>query len=314
MNYFSFFSVTNRAQFILVKCMRIVYVCTTLLLMVHISSSKIPRWIIGMILISVTFLIGMRFYYYNEIDLYHQVPGSNIIFSVANEFYTPLPVWRFFLLIMLGLALGIILYYCSLFSKKMNKNNIYYRQLNRWIVFLLIPFFLLILFGMCMLLNVFKQSPLSAYLFSFFSLVTIVSILFRPKFLNSSQVSLAFIPLQKPIGSTISSQLFNSIFFNDFYYLEKAASLVQLAEKLNATETDTREYLQQEYGMGINDLLNKYRVAYLLDLLKHPQNREFTIEHLSQKAGFASRTTMYRAFSKFHGGYPSDYIDKLNSL
>jgi AraC-like DNA-binding protein len=104
--------------------------------------------------------------------------------------------------------------------------------------------------------------------------------------------------------------LFNGIFFNDYYYLEKDASLVQLAEKLGSTEAVVRDHLQEEYGMGINDLVNKFRTAYMVDLLNDPKNKEFTIEYLSQKAGFPSRSTMYRAFSKFHGGNPSDYFNQ----
>jgi AraC-like DNA-binding protein len=166
---------------------------------------------------------------------------------------------------------------------------------------------------MLRILNVFQKSP-SGFLFAFFSFTILLSILFRPKFLNKAQSTLAFIPIQKMNGPAFSPQAFNNIFFHDFYYLQKDGSLGNLTEKLQTTETNLREYLQEEYGMGINDLLNKHRIAYMVELLNDPKNRQFTVEHLSQLSGFPSRSTMYRAFSKFHGGNPSDYINQLNWL
>ena len=314
MNYFSYTEIMSRSQFVLVKSMRYLYLSSTILLIIHISSSKISRWIISLMLISFIILIGMRLFYFNEIDLLHHQSENNLVFSIAYEFYKPLPVFRFALLGILGLVLAILLYYCSIIFKKSYTNNMYYNQLCRWVIFFITPSFLLILFGIFSLLNIFNHSFPSGYIFSLFSLLIVISILFRPKFLNSSQVSLAFIPFQKPAESSVPVQLFNNVFFNNFYYLQQDASLVQLAEKLNVPEIEARQFLQKEYGMTMNDLLNKFRVAYMIDLLGDPQNRDFTIEHISQKAGFPSRTTMYRAFSKYHGGSPSDYLDKLSTL
>ncbi len=312
MNYFSYVDITNRVQFILVKSMRMVYVCSTLLVIVHLLSPNIPRWIKGMVAFSLTFLIGIRLYYFRQIDIERHLSGNNLVFTVSNEFYNPSGLLRICVLCLLMLAAAITLYYYREFSNKSYYDNIYYKRLSKWIISLIVPFLILIGFGVLLIIHVFQEA-LSPYLFSFFSCTIILSILFRPKFLNNAQVGLAFLPIQKQGGPLLSSQLFNKVFFHEFFYLDKDASIVQLACKLESSENNVREYLQQEYGMGINDFLNKYRINYLLDLLNDKRNKDFTIEYLSQKAGFPSRSTMYRAYSKFHGGNPSDYLNKLNN-
>jgi AraC-like DNA-binding protein len=255
----------------------------------------------------------MRFYFYNLIDLEQQSGNANLIFSSAREFYAPQNFSRSIVLCLLLIVSGITIYYYQRFLKKPHKDNIYYRQLSVWIVFIVAPYLMLILFGLLWLTNMVQQVP-SSFMFTFFSLTSLLAILFRPKFLNNAQSTLAFMPIQKMAGPPLSSQSFNNLVFQDFYYLKKDASLTQLAEKLQTTETNVREYLQQEFGMGISDFLNKHRISYLLDLLNDPKNRQFTIEYLSQKAGFPSRSTMYRAFSKFHGGNPTDYLERTNHL
>jgi AraC-like DNA-binding protein len=311
MNYFSYNDITNRAQLILIKTCRGVYLTGVLMTIIHLVSPKIPRWIVWLCICSMVFFTGARIYNYNIIDFEQQAHNANLIFSSGKEFYSTQYFMRSMIFAVITIVCGITGYYYYRFLKKPHKDNIYYRQLSVWITFIIAPYIMLILFGMFWILNIIHETP-ATYLFSFFSVTTLLAILFRPKFLNKAQSTLAFIPIQKMTGPSLSSQSFNNLVFQDFYYLQKDASLSQLAEKLQTTETNVREYLQHEYGMGINDFLNKQRITYLLQLLNEPVNRQFTIEHLSQKAGFPSRSTMYRAFAKFHGGNPSDYLEKLH--
>jgi hypothetical protein len=162
---------------------------SALLIIIQLVSLKIPRWFIWTTLSSFIFLTGLRIYYYNQIDLEYYGKGSNLVFSVANEFYNPLPVGRIILFFLLLLGTGIILYYYGNFKKKSNKDNIYYKQLSWWIVSFIAPFLMLIFFGMLSILKIWNDF-LSAYLFSFFSFTIILSILFRPKFLNTGQAGL----------------------------------------------------------------------------------------------------------------------------
>lgn len=188
MNYFSFVSVDNRVQFVLVKSMRLIYVCSTMLAVIRLVTLKIPRWIIGVIAFSAVFLIGLRIFFFNEIDIESQSPFSNQVFSVGREFYTPYPAIRVSAFILVSLAVAITFYYYRRFFMKMNKESIHYKHLSRWIISMVVPFFLLTIFGVLGIFNVFQQSA-SPYLFLFFSVTIIFSILLRPRFLNTTSYS-----------------------------------------------------------------------------------------------------------------------------
>jgi len=311
MNYYAFTNLITPLEFIFVKSMRMLYICSTLLLVVLISSGKISRSVRLTVLLSVVFLIGMRLFNLNEIHIQPQLNGR-LVFSVGYEFNQPLWIVRFILFILLNVALDIVIYHYLIPNKKILKENIYFRQLNHWGYFLSVPFFLLTFFGMLSILNILKDFPYSSYLFSFFSIITLVAIAFRPKFLNKLPLSVAFTSVEKPIGSFISSQSFYNIFFDEYYYLDENASLPDLADKLKSTLADIQQYIEEEFGLGMDDLLNKHRVAYLSELLEQPENNEFTIMQLSKKAGFSSTAIMYDAFSKFEGEFPSQYSDQLN--
>jgi len=185
MNYYSYVGVSTRLQFIVVKCMRIIYVCSTMLTIIHLVTPKIPKWIIGFIAFSVCFLIGLRIYYFNQIAIENLNTISSQIFSVGPEFYSPIPAARYAALVLATVGAGVTFYYYRQFFLKMNREDIYYKHLSRWIISMVLPFFLLIIFGAMGNMEFFQDS-VSPFLFSIFSCTIIFSILFRPKFLNTT--------------------------------------------------------------------------------------------------------------------------------
>ncbi|MEP7256886.1 MAG: hypothetical protein ABI687_00815 [Flavitalea sp.] len=80
---------------------------------------------------------------------------------------------------------AITFYYYRLFFLKLNKENIHFRHLSLWIIAMVAPFFLLLIFSVLGMLHITDES-IAPYLFSVFSGIIIFSILLRPKFLNSA--------------------------------------------------------------------------------------------------------------------------------
>jgi len=187
MNYYSYVDISTRLEFVLVRVMRLVYVCSTMLIIVHLVTPKIPGWIIGVTVFSAIFLTGLRIFYFNEIIIESTGSNSSPVFYVGPEFNLPVPFARYLALILAGLGAAITFYYYRQFFMKMNREEIYYKHLSRWIISMVLPFFLLVIFGILGTLDILQRS-LSPYLFSVFSCIIIFSILFRPKFLNSSTV------------------------------------------------------------------------------------------------------------------------------
>jgi YesN/AraC family two-component response regulator len=64
---------------------------------------------------------------------------------------------------------------------------------------------------------------------------------------------------------------------------------------------------------GQNEIINKNRVDYFIELVRSPKYNQYSIDALAKEAGFNSRHHLYKPFKKFHGGTPSDFISSVNS-
>lgn len=187
MNYFAITEVANRFEFVFVKAMRLLYACSTLLILVYMVNPKIPKWLIWLITFSCITIIGLRIYYFDQINIENFARMPNQVFSVGPEFYTSKPVARIAVFGLAVTGISIAFYYYRLFLMRINYESAHYKHLSRWIVSLVVPFFLLTIFGMLGNLGLFSQT-LSAYLFSFFNCVIIFSLLLRPRILNTGSL------------------------------------------------------------------------------------------------------------------------------
>lgn len=91
-------------------------------------------------------------------------------------------------------------------------------------------------------------------------------------------------------------------------YLIQGFSLQDLSSYTGINIPTLSALVNREYGMNFNDFVNQYRVRYFKDLLVKPDFQQWTLEAIAQKAGFNSRTTFIRAFTKFADCSPSTYL------
>lgn len=82
-----------------------------------------------------------------------------------------------------------------------------------------------------------------------------------------------------------------------------------LAKVLNVSTNDLYKFIYNKFSVSFNDLVNKNRVNYFLEIIKQPKFQNFSVDALAQEAGFTSRQHLYKPFKKFHGGNPSDLIE-----
>ena len=138
----------------------------------------------------------------------------------------------------------------------------------------------------------------------------ILFILFRPKFLDDDKYSSSF---NQVLARTkgLAFKDFEFLFYSNHYYLQPEANIEDLALKLNVTKNELSIFLRDEIEENFTDLLNKNRVEYLKELLKAKKYESFTIEALSEMAGFNNRRTMYNAFNKHIGMTPTEYIQSF---
>jgi hypothetical protein len=185
MNYFSYLNTLNRFQILMVKCVRIVYACSTMLIVVQQVTPKIPKWIIGITTFSAIFLIGLRIFFFERIIVDSQSPFASQIFAVGPEFDSPVPFAKYSVYALVVFATLLTFYFYRKFFMAMSIDDFNYKLITRWILSLVIPFFLLVIFGIVGSLQMYEHST-SAYLFSLFSFIVIFAIMFRPKFLNTT--------------------------------------------------------------------------------------------------------------------------------
>jgi YesN/AraC family two-component response regulator len=73
------------------------------------------------------------------------------------------------------------------------------------------------------------------------------------------------------------------------------------------------KFIYFKYSLSFDELVNKSRVEYFVQIVKLPKFKDYTIESLALEVGFASRQRFYQPFKKYHGGNPSDLIDVITS-
>ena len=96
-------------------------------------------------------------------------------------------------------------------------------------------------------------------------------------------------------------------------YKDPAISVTKLAQQLGWPVNDLSFLINEAFRTNFNDWINNYRIEVFKELLRHPENRKYSILGLSQEVGFSSKASFYRAFKKVTGVTPSDYL-KSNEL
>lgn len=146
------------------------------------------------------------------------------------------------------------------------------------------------------------------------NIIIVILLYYRPRFFNVINLKIVnTISFEKKLILSVSDQLFNTIFFAEQYYLNNEANVGQFCDKLNINPEILKDYTNTNYQMTFIDLINKNRVEYFVDLIKSGKYNNYTIEALSQLAGFGSRIHLYNNFKKFHGGKPSDLMKVIKS-
>ena len=201
-----------------------------------------------------------------------------------------------------------------LFRNKIFTTNLYESKIKRWVLSYIIGLLVLSFFNLLIFISLSKQTYvlyndtiINSFIHRF---LFILFILFRPKFLDDDKYSSTF---NQVLARTkgLAFKNFEFLFYSNHYYLQPEANIEDLALKLNVTKNELSIFLRDEIEENFTDLLNKNRVEYLKELLKAKKYESFTIEALSEIAGFNNRRTMYNAFNKHIGMTPTEYIQSI---
>ncbi len=212
----------------------------------------------------------------------------------------------FFLIVVIILLYKIIIEYKS--------DNIYYASLRNWCI--VIIFSLLITIFLNILFYIFPNlSDIKLVSIIFLCLFQTIAIIYRPRFLNNMPNEISSYKLfnSNKVLNNISFDQFTFSFFTQTFFLKEKASIRELAVSLNVTQEELQDFVKVKYNLSFIDMINKHRILYFIELINLPENKDFTLESLSEKSGFSSRQNMHKSFKKYHGGNPSDLINTVYS-
>jgi len=98
------------------------------------------------------------------------------------------------------------------------------------------------------------------------------------------------------------------IFSEQKLFLEPELSLADLAQKLRTNPSVLSAAINQNFGKNFNDFVNEYRVEEFKKQIQLPENKKLTLLAVALDCGFNSKATFNRAFKKFTGQSPKEYI------
>jgi AraC-like DNA-binding protein len=95
-------------------------------------------------------------------------------------------------------------------------------------------------------------------------------------------------------------------------FLQPGYKVKQLSEDLDIPFYQLSAFINQEYGLNFNELINQNRVKYLETLVKEsPEFAGYTLEALGKLAGFNSRSTFIAAVKKNTGKTPQEFFGPI---
>ena len=195
---------------------------------------------------------------------------------------------------------------------KFSYKNIYFKKIQAWTFCFFMVIFTQIIFIVLSTIFTFSND-FNLYILIILGLALLTTILYRPDFINKngSKISFGFLFNRDTIEIKINETDFDFHFYNNMYYKNQTANLLEFSNIMGVSKDSLFNHIYFKYSMSFEDLINKNRVKYFIEIMKQPENKNLTIDALSKEAGFSSRQNLYKPFKKFHGGNPSDLLYAL---
>ena len=252
--------------------------------------------------------------------LYVEIVGYDTVFPKANGINSPgskaaistnLPIYLDFFLEVDFIFFNLFcLYYIYNILFKFSFKNIYFKRVQVWTF----SFFMVIVTQLIIIVftMIFKiPNDFKSYITTVYALALLLTILYRPSFINKngSKISFGFLFNRNDFSSDIKEVDFNFHFYTNLYYKNKTADITEFSNIMGVSKDIMFNYIYFTYSMSFDELVNKSRVEYFVEIIKESKYKNYTVEALAMEVGFNSRQRFYQPFKKYHGGNPSDLID-----
>ncbi len=102
-----------------------------------------------------------------------------------------------------------------------------------------------------------------------------------------------------------------NLFTKEAYYKKTDLSLNDLSSELKIHPNYLSQIINEKEGTSFYDFVNTFRVEEFKNLVKIPENKQFTLMGLAYDCGFNSKSSFNRYFKKHTGITPSQYTKSL---
>lgn len=93
-------------------------------------------------------------------------------------------------------------------------------------------------------------------------------------------------------------------------YLNPELRLAELAQHFNLNVSHLSTLINLCFNQNFNDLINTYRIETFIQKVNEGQLQQFTLTSIAYDSGFNSKTTFNRAFKKYTGVSPTDFLKR----
>ena len=95
-------------------------------------------------------------------------------------------------------------------------------------------------------------------------------------------------------------------------YLNPKLSLKEVSNKLSVLPKQLSQVINEKTDSNFNQFINTFRVEESKVILGSSQFNKLTIDAISEKSGFKSKSTFYEAFKSFTGMTPKEFIENAD--
>jgi AraC-like DNA-binding protein len=92
-------------------------------------------------------------------------------------------------------------------------------------------------------------------------------------------------------------------------YLNPKLSLNEVSGKLSVASKQLSQVINEKTGCNFNQFINTFRVEESKIILRSSQFSKLTIDAISEKSGFKSKSTFYEAFKTHTGMTPKQFVE-----
>jgi AraC-like DNA-binding protein len=272
---------------------------------------KFKSLVVSLSLLLIGFTLFSLYYNFNFNPEYvNQLKGQTIVVVRDEGLRVPVVLKIIRALLILSFFIMMI-YFLYMITLKFKLNNIYFDKIKKWTVLVFgLSVSILILY---LPIPIFRTNEIVGHSISVYVYMYILLLVFyRPLFLNRSALKISLgESFNREADFALSELDFINEFYTKLYFTNNDASLDHLAKILKISSNDLYKFVYYKYSMTFNDLVNKNRVDFFIDIIHNPKYLNYTIDALAKEVGFSSRQHLYKPFKKFHGGNPSDIVDAV---